>query len=527
MSCVILQKIKQDMSGNPILMSQLKQILLLFAQGHSIKGIVRETGISRNTVKGYLRAIKSREINLDEAINMEDLRVEHLLRAPLRTEKHRQQDFMLRLEKLQEELQHPHMTKQLLWEEYKREYADGYQYSQFCYYLELYDRSQKATLVREHEAGDKLFIDFTGDKMHYIDRNSGEIIACEVFVATLGYSNYIVVIATLSQKLEEVIAATVIAVNDIGGSPRAIVPDNMKTAVSKSHRYEPVINQAFLDMANHYGMAVLPTRARKPKDKAKVERAVNIAYQRVFAPLRKQTFYSLGELNAALQEQAIQLNQRKMQQYDCSRALLLERDERPLLRPLPTERYEIKQILILTVQQNCHVYLSRQKKYFSTPYRYIGFKVHVIITSSLIRVYYKGDCIATHTLGQATKYNTIEEHLPSHHRIVLKGASEQSLGERAAAIGEPVFEVIQRVFQKSIHPEQAYRTCQGILSLEKRTSRKILIESCIIALQYNVCTFRQIQRLAQGQYAHREDLFTSSTKPPLHHENVRGAKNYT
>ena len=514
------------MSGNPIYMSQLKQILRLLSQGYSLKGIVRETGVARNTIKGYLRAIKARAINLEEVLIMEDLRVEHLLHAPLSTEKERKEDFMLRLEKLQSELQHPHVTKQLLWEEYKREYAQGYQYSQFCYYLDLYDKSQKATLVMEHEAGDKVFVDFTGDKLHYVNRLSGEIIPCEVFLATLGYSNYTAVGAVHSQKIPDVVTASVNALNYIGGSPRAIVPDCLKAAVTKSDRYEPVINEVFLDMANHYGMVVLPARAGKPKDKAKVERAVTISYQRVFAPLRKLTFYSLQELNAALAEQATILNSRKMQQSGHSREVLLERDERPLLRPLPEESYELKQHLILTVQQNCHVYFSKQKKYYSAPYRFIGFKVHVIITTSLVRMYYHGECVATHSTEQTSKYNTIREHLPSHHQIVLSGMNQESIKERARSIGAPVLEVIERVLRNSIHPEQAYKSCQGILVIANKTTKEILLQSCVIALQYNACTYRNIQRLALGQYANRDYLIAQPESQLPAHENVRGANHY-
>ncbi len=514
------------MAGNSIRMSQLKQILRLFSQGVPIKGIARETGISRNTIKGYFRTIKSRELNLEDLLGLEDLRIEHVLRAPLKTEKERHRDFMLRLDKLYEELKHPHLTKQLLWEEYKREYPGGYQYSRFCHYLQLYDRSQHATLIREHEPGDKIFIDFTGDKLHYVNRNGGEIIPCEVFVATLGYSNYTVVLATHSQKVEEAVAATALSLEYIGGSPRAIVPDNFKSAVNQAHLYEPKINEAFLDMANHYGMAVLPTRARKPKDKAKVERSVTISYQRIFAPLRKQTFYSLQELNTALLEQAALLNKRIMQQYDCSREVLLERDEKPVLKSLPPERYQIKQHLILTVQQNGHVYLSKTKRYFSAPYRYIGFKVHVIITTALVRIYYQGDCIATHTADKPGKYHTIPDHMPSHHREVLAGMNENILKERAASVGPPVLAVIEVVLQRSIHPEQAYKSCQGILSLAKKTSKEILIESCAIALEYQVCTYRNIERLALGQYANRESQCPAKYTPLPDHPNVRGASHF-
>ncbi len=514
------------MAGNPIRMSQFKQVLRLISQGQKIKAIARETGISRTTIKRYLRIISSRELNLEELLHMEDLRIEHLLQSPLKTEKERHQDFMLRLDKLQQELQHPHVTKQLLWEEYKREYPDGYQYSQFCHYLQLYDRSQKASFIGTHNPGDKLFVDFTGDKLHYVDRTSGEIIMCEVYVATLGYSNYMAVVATPSQKIEDVIEANVKALEYIGGSPAAIVPDNLKAAVTQANRYEPKINEAFLDMANHYGMAVLPTRAAKPKDKAKVERAVTISYQRIFAPLRKQTFFSLQELNKALQEQTTLLNQRKMQSYECSREVLLERDERLVLKSLPAQRYEIKKQMILTVQRNGHIYLSKDKKYYSAPSKYIGFKVHVIITASLVRLYYQGNCISTHAADTPGKYVTVPDHMASHHRAVKDGMDEQVLKQRASAIGPSVLAVIEEVLKRSIHPEQAYKSCQGILSLAKKASKETLLESCRIALEYHACTYRHVERLAQGRYASREFLQPNNTKSIPDHPNVRGASHY-
>jgi transposase len=514
------------MAGNPIPMSQFKQILRLFSQGQKIKAIVRETGISRTTIKRYLRIISSRELVLEDLLQMEDLRIEHLLQSPLKTEKERHQDFMIRLDKLQRELQHPHVTKQLLWEEYKREYPDGYQYSRFCHYLHLYDRSQKASFIGTHTPGDKLFIDFAGDKLHYVNRTSGEIIPCEVFVATMGYSNYMAVIATPSQKIEDVIEAQVKALEYIGGCPAAIVPDNLKAVVQQAHRYEPKINEAFLDMANHYGMEVLPARAAKPKDKAKVERGVTITYQRVFAPLRKQTFYSLQELNMALQEQTTLLNQRMMQEYECSREVLLDRDERPVLRPLPAERYQIKKQMILTVQRNGHVYLSKDKKYYSAPSSFLGFKVHVIITSTLVRLYYQGNCIATHAADKPGKYITVDEHMASHHRAVKDGMDEQVLKQRASAIGPSVLAVIEVVFKRSIHPEQAYKSCQGILSLATKTSKEVLAESCLIALEHQVCTYRQVERLAMGRYANREYLPSVKSKAIPDHPNVRGADHY-
>ena len=513
------------MAGNTITMSQLKQILQFIAQGYSVKRIVRETGTSRNTIKGYLRIIKDKAINLEAILKLDDPGIEQSLRVTHQSEQTRRRDFIARLDLLVKELEHPHVTKQLLWEEYKRDNPQGYQYSQFCYYLQLYDKSSRAVLVGHHEAGDKLYVDFTGDKLHYVDRSSGEIISCEAYVTTLGYSNYTTVVATHSQKKEDVIAATVRSLELIGGSPKAIVPDNLKAAITKAHRYEAQVNETFLDMANYYGMVVLPTRPAKPKDKAKVERSVSITYQRIFAVLRKQTFYSLQELNEALQQQAAVLNNRIMQQHDCSRSVLLDRDERALLRPLPQEPYQVRQHLVLTVQANCHIYISKEKRYYSVPYRYIGFKVQVIISSTLVRIYYQGTCVATHAANHPQKYSTVTAHLPSHHQIVLKGMNEQSLKEQAGAIGASVLQVIEKVLQTSTHPEQAYKSCQGILALTKKTSKEILIESCTIALHFNACTYRHVQRIALGQYANRNYL-KQETEPLPSHTNIRGESNY-
>lgn len=515
------------MAGKRILMSQLKQLLQFILQGHSIKGIARDTGLSKNTVKSFLRLIHQRGINLAEALSWDDPYLEQMLRSPGQIEKQRQEDFLSRLSYLQKELEHPHMTRQLLWEEYKRDYADGYQYSQFCHYLQLYDRSRKATLVMNHPPGEKLFIDFAGDKLSYTERSTGEVVECPVFVATLGYSNYTFLLATPAQDTESVILAVVSALEDIGGVPRAIVPDNMKTAVTKSHRYDPHINVTFLDMANHYGMVVLPARPDHPKDKAKVERSVEIGYQRGFAPLRKRTFYSLKELNEALREQNVLLNQRPMQQEGRSRQQLLDMEEREHLRPLPDQPYELREQRLLTLQQNCHIFISKRKKYFSAPYRLIGNKLQVVISNTLVRIYHQGECVATHNAQSPFKYTTLAEHLPSHHQIVLQGLNEEVLKQRAAAIGAPVVEVVEKILQKSNHPEQAFNACKGVLALQKKVTPEVLVESCAIALQYNVCTYGNVERLALGRYADRSILEKTQMKALPANPTVRGAGNYT
>lgn len=508
-------------------MSQLKQILRLLSQSYPLKAIQRQSGVSRNTVKGYIRTLEAKGISIENAIQLEDKELDYLLRTPIKYEAERHKDFCPRLDNLQDELKKPHVTKQVLWEEYKRDNPQGYQYSRFCYYLYLNDRSQHAVLSQEHMPGEKIFIDFSGDKLSYTDITTGEIISCEIFIATLGYSNYTAVVAVHSQKLEEVIYACTKAFEQIGGCAKAIVPDNLKAAVTKANKYEPRINDVFMDMANHYGMVVLPARPYKPRDKAKVEVSVRIIYQRVFAPLRKLIFHSLQELNQGILEHLHLLNNRVMQQYGCSRQVLLDRDERGMLIPLPLHPYEFKKQLSLTVQVNCHVYISAMKKYFSTPYRFIGQKVQVIITSSLLRIYDQGNCIATHLTDTSGKYNYIPEHLPSYHQIVLNNMNVPLLIERAAAIDDKVKQVIEIVLKKSRHPELAYRSCIGILSLAHKTSKQVLIDSCEIALNYKVCNYTNVTRIATGRYANRTNPETPNNTPLPLHDNIRGASNYS
>jgi transposase len=514
------------MSGITITMSQLKQILRLLSQSYPLKAIQRQSGVSRNTIKGYIRTLEAKGLSIENAMMLEEHQLDHLLRSPTKYEAARYEAFLSRLDYFQDELRKPHVTKQILWEEYKRDYPQGYQYSRFCHYLHLNDRSEHAVLSQEHMPGEKLFIDFSGDKISYTDVTTGEIISCEIFLATLGYSNYTAVVAVHSQKLEDVIYACTKVFEQIGGCTKAIVPDNLKAAVTKADKYEPRINDVFMDMANHYGMVVIPARPYKPRDKAKVEVSVRIIYQRVFAPLRKLIFHSLNELNVGLSEQVQLLNNRIMQQYGYSRQVMLDRDERSMLIPLPVHPYELKKQLSLTVQQNSHVYISSIKKYYSAPYHFIGQKVQVIITSSLLRIYARGNCIATHLTDTTAKYNYIAEHLPSSHQVILQHMNVPLLIERAAAIDDKVKQVIEIVLKRSRHPELAYKTCNGILSLANKTSKKILIESCEIALNFNVCNYTQITRIATGRYASRTDPGTFDNTPLPIHENIRGTSNY-
>ena len=305
-----------------------------------------------------------------------------------------------------------------------------------------------------------------------------------------------------------------------GDGDDRVLTDNLKAAITQSDRYEPRINDVFLDMANHYGMAVIPARAGKPKDKPRVERAVNLVYQRVFAPLRNKIFGSLHELNLAIAQEIEKFNDRNMQQYNCSRKQLFEQNEKPLLRPLPADAYLLRQYRELTVQHNSYIYLSVRKQYFSVPFSHIGKKVQVVCTEKSVVVWHKGEQVATHPADTSKKYNTIPTHMPSHHRHYLATQNEEEIRQRAARFGEEVSSVIEIVLHRGSHPEQNYKTCDGIFSLARKVSAEALKEACRIALEYNVVTYRDITRLATDTYAVRKPKPASATLPD--HENIRG-----
>jgi transposase len=267
----------------------------------------------------------------------------------------------------------------LLWGEYKKKHPNGYSYSQFCEHLRQWLVSNTASMHFKHEPGDKVYIDFAGDRLNIIDCKTGEIISVETYAAVLGYSQYTYVEAVFSQKKSDLIGASENALHFFGGVPKVIVPDNVKSAVTKASNYEAQINNDFMDFVNHYQIAVLPARSYKPQDKALVEKTISIIYSRIYARLRDQVFYDLRSLNEAVWALLKEHNQQHFQRRQVSRQELFE-EERPLLKPLPPQRYEIRQYKVATVMKTAHVQLHEDKHYYSVPYRYIGKKVKLIYT---------------------------------------------------------------------------------------------------------------------------------------------------
>ena len=491
------------MANKTIKMEVIKQIGILSKLGYGKKAIARELNLSKNTVKSYLTK------NNESTNPQQNARSESLFGF---------------FPYVKEELGRKGVTRQILWGEYRLKHPDGYCYGHFCEYLSRWLQNKDASLHIEQFAGDKFYIDFTGSKPSIVDPDTGEVREVEAFVSVLGFSGKTYVRACESQKKEDLLSCIVRSLNYLGGVPNVLVPDNLKTGIDKAHRYEADINRDLLDLGNHYGMAILPTRSRKPRDKAWVERMVQIIYTRIFAPLRNRVFTSLDELNEAILELLEVHNSLPLQGREDSRNDLFETSEKMLLKPLPQEPWELKEYLQVKVMKNCHVQLHKDRHYYSVPYQYIGSKVKIVYTATHVSVYLAGERIAYHLRDRRPyKYTTVKEHLPSSHQFVSEWNPSKFI-EWAGHIHPDVKAFIGNVLENKSYPEQTYRSCVGILSFEKKAGRDRLIAACQRASGYGVYNYKVIEQIINNKLD-RLDTKKENLTMPLH-ENIRGAGYY-
>lgn len=508
-------------------MKKIREIMRLYEHGGlSQRQIAQALGISRPVVSDYIVKIKTSGLSYKDIDHMPDETLVQILQKNKDTDDKRYKILQDKFPYFTKELKRVGVTRQVLWEEYIEEIPDGYSYSQFCYHFQIWQNMSEVTMHMEHKAGDKLFVDFAGKKLEITDRITGEKQEVEVFVAVLGASQLVYVEASLSQKKEDWIRLNENALRYIGGVPQAIVPDCLKSAVTKADRFEPDINPEYLDFARHYDIAILPARPAKPKDKALVEGAVRITYSWVYAKLRDRVFFSLEELNTVILEQLEIFNNKIMQRPGLSRRELFESIEKAELKPLPTEHYEIKRFKVLTVQFNYHIYLSEDHHYYSVPYRYKGRKVEVLFTERILEIYHNNVRIATHfRCRKKNGYTTQKDHIPESHKW-QDNWNPEKLVSWAVSKGESVAAVIQAVLSSRQHPEQSYKTCMGILSLSKTYGDIRLDKACKCALDYENCSYKMIKNILNNNMdlvtAESSDLNTALPE----HENIRGNQYY-
>jgi transposase len=425
------------------------------------------------------------------------------------------------------ELKRKGVTLQLLWQEYKQEHPEGYQYSQFCYHFNCWKNASEVRMHIKHKAGDKMFVDYAGEKWSITDPKTGCEKLMEVFVAVLGASGLTYAEGTPSQEKQEWIRSNERAFCYFDGVTAAIVPDNLRSAVSQSDPYEPGINPTFDDFAEYYDTVIIPARVRKYRDKALVENAVQLVYQRIYAPLRNRTFYSLEELNEAIWELLEEHNNKAFQRLEISRRELFERAERSALKALPSERYPMKETKWMTVQFNYHVELREDLHYYSVPhYLYTKEpkrKVKMIYDERIVAIYYDNIRIAQHIRDRSPNgYSTMAEHMPAEHRFYAEWSPQRIL-KWARAIGEEVALVIEKVLDSRKHPEQAFKVCLGILSLSKKYGAERLKKACKQANRFGTYSFKRIESMLK--LALEEERHPDLALIPAH-ENIRGSGYY-
>ena len=514
------------MAGKPKPMSQIKQLLQLHERGKNKKFIARSLGISKNTVKAYLAKVALSPLNIESLLTLDDPILEGKFHAGNPAYKDERFDhFKTNLDYFEKELSRVGVTKQLLWEEYRRDYPGGYGHTQFCYHLSQQLVARKPSMVLWHKAGEKLFIDFAGKTLSYIDRDTGEVVSCQVFVACLPYSDYSFVMAVRSQNIGDFLYALRCCLEDLGGVPEVLVPDNLKSAIVKASPYEPDVNRAMEDFGNHYKTTVIPARARKPKDKALVENQVKLIYTRIYAKLRALTFFDLPSLNKAIKDKTKEHNQTRMQQKPYCREERFLADEKHLLHPLPDEHFELKYYRELKVAKNNHIYLAQDKHYYSVPYTLIGLVVKVIYTRSMVRIYANGRQIAVHIRDyKPGGYTTEKEHLCSAHQHYMDRSPDYYL-DKSKLKSEPLYQLIGHLFAQNRHPEQLYRTCDGLLNLERKTNREDFDKACRMAIEYQKYSYVFVLNILKNKMTQEKE--TKQSQPLPTHQNIRGKEYYT
>lgn len=513
------------MATERLRMRRVREVLRLKHEcGLPHRAIARACGLGVGTVSEYCRRAAQAGLSWPLPVDLDDGQLEARLfqrvgdlvgvQRPL-------PDMAL----IHQELKRPGVTLQRLWLEFIETHPDGHRYSQFCVHYHRWVRMLAPTMRQVHRAGEKAFVDFSGQRPVLFDPQTGAPRPVELFVGVLGASSYTYAEACLTQELAAWIGAHVRLVEFFGGSPAIFVPDNLRSGVTEACRYEPVINRTYLGFAAHYGAAVVPARAGRPRDKAKIEANVLVVQRWVLAALRHRRFFHLAELNAAIWELIAQLNNRPLRQLGVSRRALFERLDRPALRPLPATRYELAYWKDCTVNIDYHIEVEHN--YYSVPYQLVHAPVEARITATTIEVFFKARRVTAHCrlLGRG-QVSTHPEHMPRAHRAHAEWTPSRLL-RWAEQTGPATGQVVAAILASRAHPEQGYRAILGLLRLGRRQGPERLEAACTRALRLGAPSYRTVKNiLAAGLDRLPPQAESPAVTLPLH-RNLRGAGYYT
>jgi transposase len=511
------------MAQERLSLKKIEEVLRLkWACGLSTRAAARSCHISHSTVSEYLARAEKAGLTwplletLDEDGLYRLLYPEKLEQAAASSKP--QPDW----EYVRKELKKAHVTKHLVWEEYLEAHPDGYSYSQFCDLYRRYAQKLDPHMRFVHKAGEKLFVDYSGDTVPITHPETGEVSQAEIFVATQGASNYTYAEAQPSQALPHWIGGHVRAHTFFGGVTQLVVPDNLKQGVKSACWYDPDINPTYLEWAQHYNVAVLPTRTAQPRGKAKVENAVLVVERWILARLRNRTFFNLADLNRTIRELLVELNEKPMQITKRSRKQEFEEIDLPALRPLPSQPYEFALTKLARVNIDYHI--EYEKHYYSVPFTLIHEEVRIRATESMLEVFHKSqhEAVACHPRSHAPgRYSTQTIHMPAKHQKVGEWNAERLLSW-AEKVGPHTVQLIQAVMVTRQHPEQAFRCCLGILRLSTHVSTAQMEAACRVAHEGRVHNYRGVKELVDNQPP------VPSSEPaqlPLH-DNIRGTAYY-
>jgi transposase len=423
------------------------------------------------------------------------------------------------------EMRRKGVTLQLLWIEYKQRVPDGYQYTQFVHRYRQWATHLDVVLRQDHRAGEKLFVDFAGQTLPITDPTTGLVTPAELFVAVLGASTLTYAEALVSQELPHWISAHIHTFESMGVVPEILVPDNLRSGVTKAHRYEPLINQTYEEMAAHYGCVVIPARSYKPRDKAKAENGVLLAERWILARLHHHTFFSVAEANLAIWELLQWLNDRPFQKGEGSRRSLFEQLERPVMRPLPMQPYQFATWKKVTVNIDYHVEVDRH--YYSVPYQLVRQRCEVRLTATTVEVILRGRRVASHRRSHVRGgHTTLAEHMPESHRRHLEWTPSRIVSW-AQKSGPHTAAFVDEIMRSRPHPEQGYRTCLGVMRLGRRYGNDRLEAACTRALALRAFSYRSVESiLRSGLDRQPLPAVAVSTTTPRLHDHVRGAGYY-
>lgn len=514
------------MPARRLSMRKTREILRLrWGLGLAARAVARSVRCSPSTVSDCVARAEVAGLSWPLPAELDDEQLEALLYRERGTAHGRPEPDYKHIHR---ELRRKGVTLQLLWQEYRAAHPeDGFEYSAFCDRYRRWRQGLDVVMRQTHEPGDKLFVDYAGVRVPIIDPQTGEITEAAVFVAALGASSFTYAEVTAGEDVRSWIGAHIRALEYFGGAPNVLVPDNLKAGVTRPSYYDPDINPTYGELAEHYGAVVIPARVRRPRDKAKVENAVQQIERWVLAPLRNQQFFSLREANDAIRSKLDELNDKQLTKLDASRRQLFEQLDRPALTPLPAKRFEVaERKLGVTVHIDHHI--EYDGHYYSVPFALSRKKVDVRATSTSIEIFHKGQRVASHPRSyERGRHTTILEHRPKTHRHYAEWTPSRMV-RWASTIGPHTATAVQQIMDGRRHPEEGYRSCLGVMRLGKRYGNERLERACQRALALRSPAYRTISSILKTGFEQQplpDDKATDSVTS-IEHKNVRGSDYY-